>query len=54
MPRTRSSSDSSVNTEEGFGILLIEHGMKGARETDGPEAVPGLAVLDDSTTGVHC
>lgn len=42
-----------MNTEEGFGTLL-KHRMKGARETDGPEAAPGLAVLDDSTTGVHC
>lgn len=52
MPRTRSSSDSSVNTEERLGILLKQR-MQGARETDGPEAAPGLAVLDDSTTGAH-
>lgn len=40
MPKTRSSSDNSVNTEEASGVLL-KHGMKGACETVGPEAVPG-------------
>lgn len=48
--RGHGAADSSVNTEEGRGILL-KHGMKGARETAGPEAVPGLAALEGFATG---